>query len=125
MIKSIYLENWKTHLESKLDFKKGANILLGIIGSGKSSVVDAICYALYGTYPSLSNRKISLDETIMFKPSKKDFFKVVLELELEGKLYLIEREVYSGNKSNSAKLYLEEKLIAGPKKTDVDLCPNF
>jgi exonuclease SbcC len=121
MIKSIYLENWKTHLESKLDFKKGANILLGIIGSGKSSIVDAICYALYGTYPSLSNRKISLDETIMFKPSKKDFFKVVLEFELENKLYLIEREVYSGNKSNSAKLYFEDKLIAGPKKTDVDL----
>jgi DNA repair protein SbcC/Rad50 len=120
MIKSIYLENWKTHLSSKLEFKKGTNILIGVIGSGKSSVVDAICYALYGTFPTLSNRKISLEETIMFKPTKKEYFKVVLELFQDGKTYLIEREVYSGNKINSAKVYLDNKLIKGPKKTDVD-----
>ena len=120
MIKSIYLENWKTHLDSKLSFQKGTNILLGVIGSGKSSVVDAICYALYGTFPTLSNRKISLDETIMFKPVQKESFKVILELLQEDKLYLIEREVFSGNKSNSAKVYLEGKLMAGPKKSDVD-----
>jgi DNA repair protein SbcC/Rad50 len=120
MIKSIYLENWKTHLESKLEFKKGSNIILGIIGSGKSSIVDAICYGLYGTFPTLSNRKVSLDETIMFKPIKKEYFKIILELEQDLKLYKIEREVYSGNKANSAKIYLDGRLIAGPKKSDVD-----
>ncbi len=120
MIKSIYLENWKTHLDTKLSFQKGTNILLGVIGSGKSSVVDGICYALYGTFPTLSNRKVTLDETIMFKPSKKDYFKVILELEQDEKTYLIEREFFSGNKANSAKIYLEGKLLAGPKKSDVD-----
>ncbi len=38
MIKSIYLENWKTHKDSFLTFNKGTNILIGKIGSGKSSI---------------------------------------------------------------------------------------
>lgn len=120
MIKSIYLENWKTHSSSKLKFYKGTNILLGIVGSGKSSIVDAICYSLYGTYPSLANKKVILDETIMFKPLKKDYFKLILELEFNEKNYTIEREVFLGSKANSAKVYLDEKLVCGPKKKDVD-----
>ncbi len=120
MIKNIYLENWKTHSNSKLVFSKGTNILLGSIGSGKSSVVDAICYSLFGNFPSLSNRKITINETLMFKPVKKEKAILKLELEHNNKLYKIEREINEGNKSNSAKIYLDNKLIAGPKQSDVN-----
>lgn len=120
MIKSIYLENWKTHNSSDISFNKGTNIILGTIGSGKSSVSDAICFALYGSFPSLNNRKVSLIENIMFKPVKKESAKIILNLELNNENYRIEREIFSSSKPTSAKLYLNNALIAGPKQSDVN-----
>ncbi|MCK9292999.1 MAG: SMC family ATPase [archaeon] len=120
MIKSISLQNWKTHQKTKLSFKKGTNIILGTIGSGKSSVIDGICYALYGNFPSLQNRKVILTENIMFKPAKMESSKIVLELNFNNNNYTIEREIYLSSKANYAKLYQDQKLIAGPKQTDVN-----
>jgi len=118
MIKSIYLENFKTHLSSTLDFSNGTNLIIGKIGSGKSSIIDGICYALYGTFPSLSNRKLNTSEVIMFKPSKEEKARVVLEFIIDSKIYKVEREI-DEKKGTSAKLYLDNKLIAGPKQTEV------
>ncbi|MDD3178039.1 MAG: SMC family ATPase [Candidatus ainarchaeum sp.] len=120
MIKSIYLENWKTHLDSKIFFQKGSNIILGSIGSGKSSISDAICFALYGLFPSLNNRRLSLVENIMFKPNLKDFSKIILEFEINNINYSVHREIYLSSKPSIAKLYADNKLIAGPKQSDVN-----
>jgi len=119
MLKSLSLENWKVHHSSVINFTKGTNIFVGKIGAGKSSVVDAICYALYGTYPALQTKKLILSETIMFKPVKKDNAKVTLSFEYDSSNYKVEREIFS-EKTNTAKLYLNDKLIAGPKQTDVN-----
>ncbi|MFH0906491.1 MAG: AAA family ATPase [archaeon] len=120
MIKSIYLENFKVHSKSYLEFNTGANILIGKIGSGKSSIVDGICYALFGSFPSSANKSVSLAEVISFKPFKKTSSLIKLEFCLDNKNYRIEREIFL-DKTNQAKLYLEDKLIAGPKQTDVNL----
>ncbi|MBU0586228.1 AAA family ATPase, partial [Candidatus Micrarchaeota archaeon] len=37
MLTSISLENWRSHLNTNLNFKKGTNLIIGIMGSGKSS----------------------------------------------------------------------------------------
>ncbi len=116
MLKSLSLENWKVHHSSVINFTKGTNIFVGKIGAGKSSVVDAICYALYGTYPALQTKKLILSETIMFKPVKKDNAKVTLSFEYNSSNYKVEREIFS-EKTNTAKLYLNNKLIDGPKQT--------
>lgn len=118
MLKSIYLENWKTHQNTHVLFEKGTNILVGKIGAGKSSIIDAICYSLFGNFPSLQNRKISLAETIMFKPIRRKEAKLKLEFDFDSKSYRVEREIFS-EKTNTAKLYQDEKLIAGPRQTDV------
>lgn len=119
MIRSITLNNWKTHKNTKLEFNKGTNLFIGQMGSGKSSIVDAICYALFGSFPSLQARKLKLDEVIMFKPQKEKKAKVVLELTIDQNNYRIEREIIS-EKTNTAKLYKNDKLIFGPKQTDVN-----
>jgi len=118
MIKSIYLENWKVHRDSNAFFSKGSNILLGNIGSGKSSIIDAICMALFGKFPALENKKITIPETIMFKPVKRKAAVIKLEIEFNNKNYTVERHLFS-DKTNQAKLYLEGRLIAGPKQSDV------
>ena len=70
MITRVRLKNWKSHLDSEFNFSKGVNTLLGIMGSGKSSVLDGICFALFGTFPAVNQRKLKLDDMIRNKPEQ-------------------------------------------------------
>jgi DNA repair protein SbcC/Rad50 len=47
-ILSIYLKNIKSHRETELSFAPGINVLSGSNGAGKSTVFEAIGYALFG-----------------------------------------------------------------------------
>ncbi len=118
MIKRIVLENWKSHKHSEFEFDKGTNILVGAIGAGKSSIMDAICFALFGTYPMLNSKKIALEETIMRKPNECEYAKVLLEFQFKEKNYSIERIITKG-KANQAKLFQTGQFMVGPKPTDV------
>lgn len=64
MLKSLELVNWKSHSYTKLAFDGGTNLFIGSMGSGKTSCLEAICYALYGTFPSLKSHKVSLDDVV-------------------------------------------------------------
>jgi len=118
MIKSITLENWKTHHKTHLEFGKGTNVIIGKMGSGKSSIMDAISFALYGTYPGIVSRKVNLEETIMAKPMKADYSKVKLEFVYDKKNYFVERQIKRKG-INEAKLTCDNKIIAGPKTSEV------
>lgn len=118
MISKVYLENWKTHRKSNFEFGKGTNVLVGLIGSGKSSVMDGICFALYGTFPALNARRINLSEVIMAKPTEMDNALVKVDFDYNGKDYSVERIVRRKG-TNEAKLYCNNRFIAGPKATDV------
>ncbi len=119
MIEKVRLQNWKTHADSSFQFDKGTNVLIGQMGSGKSSVMDAVCFALFGTFPSLQSRKVSLEETLTNKPNKADQAFIELEFSYKGKKYRVERTVK--RKGNSeAKIYCEGKFLAGPKPRDVN-----
>ena len=69
MLNSLTLRNWRTHKETTLEFGKGTNVIIGVMGSGKSSVVNAISYSLFGTFPAMKNKSVSLKEVIMNKPN--------------------------------------------------------
>ena len=120
MIKSIQLKNWRTHKDSEFDFGKGTNVLIGRLGSGKSSVMNAICFALFGTFPALQRREVSIDEVIMQRPHEMDSAEIKLSFEYEGQSYDVERLILKGGKTNQGKLYRNGKLIAGPKVTEVN-----
>ena len=120
MIKRVMLQNWRSHKHTELEFGKGSNVLIGRMGAGKSSVVNAICFALFGTFPELQRREASLDNIIMNRPLKQDSARVELEFLHQGNNYKIERIINAGSKTNEAKLYREGKIIAGPKVSDVN-----
>lgn len=48
MIRSLRITNWKGHEELSLSFGKGVSFLVGPNGIGKTSILDAICFALLG-----------------------------------------------------------------------------
>jgi len=119
MIQSIRLKNWRSHKDSLLEFKKGTNVLVGVMGSGKTSVVDAICFGLFGTFPSLNTRKVSIEETLMQKPQACSSASVELAFSYNNKNFSVERTIFRGSKATEAKLYCEGRLVAGPKPSEV------
>ena len=120
MIKRIKLINWRSHKSTELEFEKGSNVLIGKMGAGKSSVINAICFALFGTFPELQRREATLNSVIMDRPAQQEHAKVELEFIHNGKEYKVERTIYLGTKTNDAKLYEGSKLLAGPKVSDVN-----
>ncbi|MCD6434258.1 MAG: AAA family ATPase [Candidatus Diapherotrites archaeon] len=119
MLRKILLENWRSHARTELEFGKGTNVIIGKMGSGKSSVMNAICFALFGTFPLLQGRKISAEEVIMAKPFKAEQAKVKLWFEFNNKEFVVERTIRRG-KPAEAMLYINSKLVAGPKVNDVN-----
>lgn len=111
MITLIKLKNWKSHLDSKLTFSKGVNALIGIMGSGKTSVMQAIAFALFGTFSGLSSRKLALDDLIMSKPQTKEEASVEIEFVLNGKKYSVERTIKRGKGTTTAEIRENGKLL--------------
>ena len=106
MLIELNLINWKTHENSKFSFMKGVNLLVGIMGSGKSSVTDGISYALFGTFPDLNRRKVKLTDLIMKNNSgQKTSCSVELLFSVDNNLYRVVRKI---NEIGSTEAVLEK-----------------
>src|SRR5919197_564290 len=58
MIKAIELQNFISHNTTKLTFNRGISVFIGHNGSGKSSIIDAITFALYGQHTRKTNKNL-------------------------------------------------------------------
>src|SRR6266516_6010122 len=58
MMKDIKMHNFISHSNTTLVFNKGITIFVGRNGSGKSSVIDAITFALFGEHTRKSNKNL-------------------------------------------------------------------
>jgi exonuclease SbcC len=104
MIKSIRLVNWRSHADTSLQFGQGTNLLIGMMGAGKSSVLEAISFAFFGTFPALERRKMKLDDILRLEESTA---KITLEFEWAGQGYCIERRLERSKRgiSSNAELF--------------------
>ncbi|MDE1856457.1 MAG: SMC family ATPase [Candidatus Micrarchaeota archaeon] len=93
MIKSIELRDWKTHKSTSIEFGKGVNVLVGLMGAGKSSVMDAISFALFGTFPSLKHKRVTLDGIISNRPVQAENAEVSLTFTVGGNTYRVLRRI--------------------------------
>lgn len=110
MINSVKLTNFKSHRESTLQFNRGTNLLIGIMGSGKSSILDAFCFAFFGTIPNIDRRKMKLEDLIRLN---ENFAQIELEFEWENNKYKIVRRINREKKgvSSEAEVYKNNALI--------------
>lgn len=58
MIKGLHLQDFIAHKDTKLQFGKGITIFVGHNGSGKSSVIDGITFALFGEHTRRSAKNL-------------------------------------------------------------------
>ena len=98
MITRVRLRNWKSHSETDVVFGDGTNVLVGPMGSGKSSVLEAVAYGLFGTLPSIQSRKIKLEDLITGRPEPRDRAEVeVWFLAPDGEEYAVRRVIERGS----------------------------
>ncbi len=102
------MQNWRSHADTTLEFVKGTNMLVGKMGSGKSSVVDALCFSFFGTFPKLARHDISLED-IRNVRSGNGRVQAELKFSHEGKEYQIRR--FFDAKGTGAEIYCEGKLL--------------
>lgn len=58
MITSIELGNFLSHNETKIEFGNGVTVFVGANGSGKSSIIDGITFALFGKHTRKFNKRL-------------------------------------------------------------------
>ena len=56
MITSIELGDFLSHSNTRLEFENGVTVFVGDNGAGKSSIIDAITFALFGQHTRKSNK---------------------------------------------------------------------
>lgn len=122
MINKVRLKNWKSHLDSELSFAAGTNGLVGIVGSGKTSILDAICFTLFGTFPALQSRKIKLEDVIMKKPSPKDYAEIEVWFHLNGKNYSAKRTIEKRKGTSYSEIRENGKVVESPSTKSVTSC---
>ncbi|MBU7048029.1 MAG: AAA family ATPase [Theionarchaea archaeon] len=87
MIKSVKIKNWKAFDEKEVTFGKGINFIVAPNGSGKTSLLEAICIGLIGKVRTVDDERTLIRED-------KDQAEIVLDFELSnGELYRIERRI--------------------------------
>ena len=95
MITFVRLKNWKSHRNTELRFGDGTNVLVGMMGAGKSSVMEGITYALFGTLPAIQARRIKLEDVITSRPRPQNRAEVEVGfLTPEGEEYVVKRGAY-------------------------------
>ena len=115
-IETVELENVRSHVKSKIQFQRGFNCLVGGVGCGKSSVLYAIDFALFGDPLGRSYEYIFREGA--------DASKVTLQFVHSGKNYTLTRGLRKHGKGigqdvEQLKLYENDKLIAQVKSEAV------
>ena len=117
MISKIELKNWKKHSELIIDFNKGSNIIIGNMGSGKTSILQAITYCLFGTFSELKKRDLKVNDLIK---KGETISEIKLTLKSNNEIFLISRKVEYDKLSEATIRDDNSKLLAGPSQTAVN-----
>ena len=99
-IVSVHLKNIKSHRDKELTFSPGINVLSGANGSGKSTIFEAIGYALFGVsaqdFVSKAERFLTIgtkkgEISVVFEPAPGELYRVTRSVGAAGK-WLLARE---------------------------------
>jgi len=88
LLKKIKLNNIRSYKNAEINFPNGSTLLSGDIGSGKTSVLLAVEFALFGLQPGQRGTSLLRNDS--------NEGGIVFEFEIEGKKIIIERTLKRG-----------------------------
>lgn len=116
------LKNFKSHVDTILDFNQGISLIVGENGAGKSSIFEAISFALFKSYTTKS-----VNDLVRSNKNTGDKIQMIVRLSFvtKGNEYKVERTITltkSGSKPTSSLFKIvngeEEILVSGNKEVD-------
>ncbi|MDP3033744.1 MAG: AAA family ATPase [Methanobacteriaceae archaeon] len=116
IINSLAMKNFKSYSKMNLDFNSGISIIIGQNGAGKSTILEAVSFALFKQY---SGR--SLQHLVRSEQTK---MKVQLDFVVNGRTYRVLRE--RGKSTSKAELRIKEgeafhSLTTGDKQVSYEI----
>ncbi|MCK4650215.1 hypothetical protein KAT36_03195 [Candidatus Pacearchaeota archaeon] len=100
IFKSLKLENIRSYENLQIQFPKGSVLLAGDIGSGKTSILLGLQFALFGLQPGQKGASI-------LRQGKDEAY-ACLELEIDGEIIILERTI---KKSKSGSITQDNNII--------------
>ncbi len=103
MIKRIILNNFLSHTDTSLEFHPGITVFVGHNGSGKSSIIDSITFALFDEHTRKSHKNLLTRGMGGYVSNETGSF-VILEFSIGSTNYRIRRQIDSQGRLTSVKL---------------------
>jgi exonuclease SbcC len=107
ILTNLKLENFKKYTNFEIAFESGLIGIIGKNGAGKSTIFEAILFALYGELKSKGDKEVVRNSNA----SSKDAVIVELDFEFDNIEYKVIREFRGKILSANAKLYKNSELI--------------
>ena len=112
ILSKLTLQNFKRYKHFTAEFQEGLIGIIGKNGSGKSSIFEAILFALYGELKSRGTKELIRNANA----TSKDVVSIELLFEINNHTYRIVREFRGKALTANAKLYKNEELITSGAK---------
>ena len=114
----LILRNFKKYRRAEIDFQDGLTGIVGSNGSGKSTIVEAIAWALYGNRASTIKRDLIRNT----RAGDSDLVEVKLTLEMGKRELSIYRAMKGKGLMPEASLSIDGRRVAsGTKEVDLEL----
>ena len=109
---SLVLENYRQFKQAAIDLADGVTGIIGLNGAGKSSLVEAIAWALYGNVAARTNKEnIKRDSA-----APEEEVSVTLRWEMQGAAYEIVRRLRGKNLTPDVKFLINGEVQAQSAK---------
>ncbi len=123
---ALRLQNYRRFREAEVLFPDGLLGIIGDNGSGKTTIVEAIAFALYGTR-ALRGRK---EGALSASAGPGDVCSVDLRFEFNGQQYEVRREMRGAQQVQKAELVVNGMAVATgadavTSRIEADLCMGF
>ena len=103
MIKKLILNNFLSHSDTSVDFHPGITVFVGHNGSGKSSIIDSITFALFDEHTRKSNKNL-LTRGLEGINSNENGAYVLMNFSIGSSEYRVQRQIDVQGRLISAKL---------------------
>lgn len=107
-LQSIQLENYRRFKSAQTDFPDGIVGIIGNNGTGKSTLMEAIAWSLYGNEAARTGK----DEIKRLNAKPQEISRVILDFELQGENYRVVRELKGASNQQDSSVLINGKVVA-------------